>query len=135
MTRGISAMQMVAAAKARIENLSPDRVAIEMQDQGTLLFDLREDNERVRQGILPGAHHLPRGTLEFLADPSSPQHWDQLDPDARIILYCSNGERSALATETLLKMGFQNIAHLNGGFACWVEQGLPIQGGNHEKRH
>lgn len=126
-------MQMVAAAKAKIENLSPDRVAIEMQDQGTRLFDLREEHERVRHGILPDAYHLPRGMLEFLADPSSPRHWDQLDPAARIILYCSNGERSALATETLVRMGFQNVAHLNGGFSCWVEQGLPITGGNHDK--
>lgn len=131
----VSAMQMVAAARARIENLSPDHVAAEMQASGTVVFDLREEDERERHGTLPGAHHLPRGLLEFFADPSSPRHWDQLDPDARVIVYCSNGDRSALATATLMKMGFRNVAHLDGGFDGWVHQGLPIQEGRDHVRH
>lgn len=127
-------MQMVAAARARIENLSPDRVAAEIQVGGTVVLDLREADERERNGCLPDTHHLPRGMLEFLADPSSPRHWDQLDPDARVIVYCSNGDRSALATETLLRMGFHNVAHLDGGFDGWVHQGLPIQKGRDHVR-
>lgn len=124
---GISAVQMVASAKAHIENLSPDEVAAELQSGSVTLVDLREPQERLENGSLAGAIHAPRGMLEFYADPTSPYYREEFDPDSRIILMCGSGARSALATETLLSMGYANVAHLDGGLRAWIDQGLPVE--------
>jgi rhodanese-related sulfurtransferase len=124
---GRSASQMVAVAKATIENLSPDDVAAELDNGSALLIDVREEEERQRFGRVPAAHHVPRGLLEFHADPSSPWHQEVFAPDRRYILMCDVGGRSALATKTLQEMGYRSVAHLDGGFAAWVSQGLPVE--------
>ena len=124
---GRSASQMVAEAKAKIENLSPDQVAIELQNGSATLIDIREEDERTANGRLPAAHHAPRGMLEFYADPSSPYHREEFDPHARLILMCASGGRSALAAETLQQMGYRHVAHLDGGLSAWIAQGLPVE--------
>jgi rhodanese-related sulfurtransferase len=124
---GRSASQMVALAKATIENLSPDEVATELETGTALLIDVREQEERQAFGRVPVAHHVPRGVLEFHADPSSPWYRGIFAPDRRYILMCDTGGRSALATRTLQEMGYTNVAYLDGGFAAWVRQGLPTQ--------
>lgn len=126
---GISAVQMVASAKARIDNLSPDDVDAELQSGSATLVDLREPGECAAGGNLPGAVQAPRGMLEFYADPTSPYHRQEFDPDARIILVCASGGRSALAAETLQRMGYHNVAHLDGGLKAWIAQGLPCDDG------
>jgi rhodanese-related sulfurtransferase len=125
----ISAAQMVASAKAHIDNLSPDEVAAELKTGSVTLVDIREAEERLERGHLPGAIHAPRGMLEFYADPTSPYHRQEFDPDSRIILTCASGGRSALATETLQRMGYANVAHLDGGLNAWIAQGLPCDDG------
>lgn len=122
----ISAAQLVATAKSRIENLSPDDVADELQAGSVTLVDIREPHERLESGFLAGAIHAPRGMLEFYADPTSPYYRKEFDPESRIVLMCASGGRSALATETLLRMGYANVAHLDGGLRAWIDQGLPI---------
>src|SRR5690606_26568460 len=82
---GPSASQMVAAAKARIENLSPDRVAAELEAGSVLLVDIREEHELAATGSIVPSIHAPRGLLEFYADPSSPTHLEAMDPGRRII--------------------------------------------------
>lgn len=123
---GISTAQVVASAKAHIENLSPDDMAAELQTGSATLIDLREAEERLERGCIPGSIHAPRGMLEFYADPTSPYYRAEFDPERRIILMCATGERSALATEALLTMGFRSVAHLDGGLNAWIAQGLPI---------
>jgi len=125
----ISAAQMVASAKAHIVNLSPDDVAAELKTGSVTLVDIREAEERLECGHLPGAIHAPRGMLEFYADPTSPYYLPVFDPNARVILMCASGGRSALATETLLRMGYRNVAHLDGGLKAWIAQGLPYDDG------
>lgn len=125
----LSAPQMVASAKARIENLSPDDVVAELQSGSVTLVDLREAEECEAFASLPGAINAPRGMLEFYADPTSPYHRQEFNPDSRIILISASGRRSALAAETLLRMGFHNVAHLEGGLNAWISQGLPINDG------
>ncbi len=125
----ISAAQMVASAKAHIDNLSPDEVAAELKTGSVTLVDIREAEERLERGHLPGAIHAPRGMLEFYADPTSPYYLPVFDPNARVILMCASGGRSALATETLLRMGYRNVAHLDGGLKAWIAQGLPYDDG------
>jgi rhodanese-related sulfurtransferase len=124
MTR--SASQMVADAKANIENLTPEQVADELKSGSATLIDIREANE-LAKGRIPEAHHAPRGMLEFYADPTNAYHREEFDPEKRIILTCASGGRSALATQTLKEMGYGNVAHLDGGFNAWAAQGLPVE--------
>lgn len=120
--------QMIAAAKQRVENLTVEQTAREMQ-QGAMVVDVRESEERAEHGSIPGAVHAPRGMLEFLADPTSPYHREGFDPGRRIILHCAAGGRSALAADQLQRMGYTNVAHLDGGMGAWKEAGQPVEGG------
>lgn len=120
------ATDLVAEAKAKIENLDAARVEQELA-AGVLLVDLREPAEIAEQGRIPGSVHVPRGMLEFRADPTSPYHQDGFDPERRVILHCATGGRSALATAALKEMGYTNVAHLDGGFKGWIAAGRPIE--------
>jgi len=122
-----SAAEMVAEAKGHVENLTPEEVAAEVEGGGVTLIDIREDDERVQNGALPGAVRAPRGMLEFWADPTSPYHREEFDPERRTILYCASGGRSALAADTLQRMGYGNVAHLDGGIKAWKEGGNPVE--------
>ena len=122
-----TAADLVAEAKARTETLAPDQVAREVA-QGAVLVDLREPGELAEQGKIPGAVHAPRGMLEFWADPTSPYHRPEFDPTQRVILHCASGGRSALAADTLKQLGYQNVAHLDGGITAWKAAGRPVEG-------
>lgn len=127
MTKG--AMDLVAAAKSKVENLTPDQVAQELETGDAVLVDVREPQERDAASI-PGSISAPRGMLEFYADPSLPYHKEELDPQRRIILHCASGGRSALGAATLQEMGYSNVAHLDGGIKAWSEAGKPTEQGS-----
>jgi len=120
---------LVAEAKQRVENLSVDQVAAELEGGDAILIDVREQNERDEQGTIAGSVHAPRGMLEFLADPSSPYHRPEFDPNRRIILHCAAGGRSAMGADVLQQMGYAKVAHLDGGFTAWTAAGRPVEGG------
>jgi rhodanese-related sulfurtransferase len=122
-----TAAELVSAAKQGIDNLTVDEVVAELQDGDAVLVDVRETEERVQNGSIPGAVHLPRGMLEFYADPTSPYYRSELAPDKRVILHCAAGGRSALAVRTLQDLGYSNAAHLDGGFGAWVAAGHPVE--------
>lgn len=122
-----AAAEMVAEAKGRVENLTPEQVATELDAGSVTLVDIREDDERLQNGAIPNAVRAPRGMLEFWADPTSPYHREEFDPARRTILYCASGGRSALAADTLQGMGYGNVAHLDGGFKGWKEGGNPVE--------
>jgi rhodanese-related sulfurtransferase len=65
--------------------------------------------------------------LEFYADSSLPYYRPEFDKNKRIILHCASGGRSALAVKTLKEMGYENIAHLDGGLKAWVEAGMDVE--------
>ena len=121
-----TAAHLIAEAKARIENLSPEAVVAELAGGEVLLVDIREPEERAQQGGIPGAIQTARGMLEFAADPTSAYYRAGFDPGSRIILYCANGGRSALAADMLRLLGYERIAHLDGGFTAWRDAGLPV---------
>ena len=123
-----TAADLVATARGQVENLPPAAVAGELDAGGVVLVDVREPAERDDQGVITGAVHVPRGMLEFFADPSSPAHLSELVPERRVILHCASGGRSALAAATLAAMGYRDVAHLDGGLAAWREAGLPVGG-------
>ncbi len=122
-----TAAEMVAEAKQRVENLNVDQVAAEVERGEAVLIDLREPEERVQNGAIPGAVHAPRGMLEFYADPTSSYHRREFDPNRRTILHCAAGGRSALAADMLRQMGYANVAHLDGGFTAWKEAGRQVE--------
>lgn len=122
-----TAAQLVAEAKASIENLTPEQVAQEVSSGDVLVVDIREPEERRANGIIAGAVSAPRGMLEFYADPTSAYHKEGFDPDRRVILHCASGGRSALAVKTLQELGYTNVAHLDKGFNGWKEQGFPVE--------
>lgn len=121
-----TAAEMVADAKSRVENLDVAETARQVDEEGALLVDLREPAERQEHGAIPGAIEAPRGMLEFWADPASGYHREEFRPDRRIILHCASGGRSALAAVTLQQLGFEDVAHLDGGFAAWKQAGMPV---------
>ncbi|WP_219413351.1 rhodanese-like domain-containing protein [Pseudonocardia nigra] len=120
-----TAAQLVADAKSRVENLTPDQVA-EEHARAAVLVDLREPAELANDGMIDGAVHAPRGMLEFWADPSSPYHRSEFDPTRRTILYCASGGRSALAAAVLAQFGYTDVAHLDGGIKAWKQAGRPV---------
>lgn len=121
-----SATDLVKEAKQQVENLTPQQVNEEISKSGATLIDLRESEELKQNGKIPGSVHAPRGMLEFYADPSLPYHKPEFDREKRIILHCASGGRSALAAQTLHQMGYNNIAHLDGGINAWKEAGMPV---------
>jgi rhodanese-related sulfurtransferase len=122
-----TAAELVSEAKQRVENLTVDQAADEIEQGDALLVDLREPAERVEQGAIPGAVHAPRGMLEFWADPASAYHRAEFDPNRRVILHCASGGRSALAADTLQQMGYANVAHMDGGFNAWKAANRPVE--------
>lgn len=122
-----TAAQLVVEARRGVDELDPATFAREA-DAGALVVDLRESEERVADGSIRGAVHIPRGMLEFRADPTSPYHDTRLDPARRILLVCASGGRSALAAETLRQLGYDDIGHLDGGLRAWTAAGFPVFG-------
>ena len=118
--------EMIAEAKKRVENLTVDQAAQELEQGDVLLVDVREPAERAQSGTIPGAVEAPRGMLEFYADPTSPYHRDEFQPGRRIIFHCASGGRSALAAATLQDLGYERVAHLDGGLKAWKAAGRPV---------
>lgn len=115
--------ELVAEAMAQVENVAPQDAAAEAAAGGAVFLDVREPVEWEHH--IAGAVQVPRGILEWVADPSSPRHSAELDPARRVIVYCRSGHRAALAAATLKALGYENVANLEGGFGAWQEAGLP----------
>ncbi|MCP5185028.1 MAG: rhodanese-like domain-containing protein [Pseudomonadales bacterium] len=117
-----------AELKKTIENLSVEDLKREMAaNPELLLLDIREIQELVDLGTIPGATHCPRGMMEFWASPDSPYFRDYFQEARRTIVFCAGGGRSVLATLALREMGFQNVAHLEAGFGGWKKANEPIE--------
>lgn len=118
--------QLVDQALTEIETL-PVEVAQKLAAQDEIqLVDLRDIRELKREGKIGGAVHVPRGMLEFWIDPESPYHKPELATDKKLVFFCAAGWRSALATKTAKDMGFENVAHIDGGFGAWRDAKAPF---------
>jgi rhodanese-related sulfurtransferase len=114
---------MVRDAKARIEELSVEQLQHEIDGGDVTLIDIRDPREAWERGAIPGAKSMPRGMLEFWFDPESQYYRGGLSFDARYVVYCAGGGRSALATDMLQDLGYTNVAHLTVGFNGWKAAG------------
>ena len=108
---------LVAKAKENVREVSPEDAQREAA-AGAKLIDVREADEFARQSA-PGAIHLSKGVLELKIEDAVP------DTGTPIICYCGGGSRSALAAESLQRMGYTNVASMAGGFKAWKAQNLP----------
>lgn len=117
---------LLAEANAVIDAVSVQEAQGMLGDADVAFIDLRE-GEELAQGSIPGAAHVPRGLLEFVADPESPMHIEAFDPATQLVVFCASGGRSALAAKTLKEMGFPRVVNLVGGFQAWVEADAPVE--------
>ena len=117
---------LVAEAEAEIETLSVDAAIALHGDPDVVFIDLRDIRELDRSGRMPGAHHCPRGMLEFWVDPDSPYHKDIFASGKRFLFYCASAWRSALATKAVQEMGLTPVGHIEGGFGNWKKSGGPV---------
>lgn len=119
--------EMVEAAEKEVETVSVEEAAAGLEDEDVVFVDLRDIRELQREGKIPEAYHAPRGMLEFWVDPESPYHREIFAQDKRFIFYCAGAWRSALAAQTVQRMGMTNVCHLGGGFAAWKEADCPVE--------
>ncbi|MBU3548620.1 rhodanese-like domain-containing protein [Polynucleobacter sp. P1-05-14] len=122
----IGYQELIQEAMAEIETLSLEMASDLLVDTNVVFVDIRDVRELEREGMIPNALHAPRGMLEFWVDPDSPYYKPIFGEGKRIVLYCASAWRSALATQTLQRMGVPNICHLEGGFSAWKKAQLPI---------
>ena len=117
--------EMMAAAQAAVEKIDFAK-AQALINEGALLLDVRDAPELEKAGRAVGSHHVPRGMLEFRADPDSPYHDDEFRRDRATILHCASGGRSALAGKLLKDMGYERVYNV-GGLKDWKDAGGPIE--------
>lgn len=111
--------KLVAQAKQRIAEISPDDARRVLEGGDAVLIDVREESDW-REGHVEGATHLRRGEIELEIEEQVP------DLKKPIICYCGGGSRSALVAESLQKMGYENVRSMAGGLRAWKEAGLPM---------
>jgi rhodanese-related sulfurtransferase len=120
--------QLIAEARGRVENLSVEQAAAEIEGGDVTLVDVREEDERFLEGAISGSFDVPRGMLELSADPASPLYRQEFNPEGRVIVNCSSGSRSALGADTLRQMGYERVAHICGGMMAWKRDGRLVEG-------
>ncbi|HET6474373.1 MAG TPA: rhodanese-like domain-containing protein [Pseudomonadales bacterium] len=119
--------KLIEDAEKEIETLDLDAARKLHGSPDVVFVDLRDPRELTREGKIPGAFHAPRGMLEFWVDPESPYHKDVFSSGKKLIFYCQSGWRSALATQTVQRMGLENVCHIGGGFSGWKTAGAPVE--------
>jgi rhodanese-related sulfurtransferase len=121
--------ELVAEASAEIQTISASDAVRLKDDPEVVLVDLRDIRELNRDGKVPGAFHAPRGMLEFWVDPESPYYKEVFGSGKKFVFFCAGGMRSALAAQTVQRMGLEPVCHIEGGFRAWQEAGGPVEGG------
>ena len=113
-----SSAKLVENALKEIKTISTDEAFEKSKNNSCNLIDIRDIRELNKEGKVENSTHIPRGMLEFWLDPDSVYFKDgKLDMNKEMVLFCAGGLRSALAAKTLQEMGFENVSHIEGGFA------------------
>ncbi len=119
-----SVKELVEAANAVVPRVTPEQ-AQQMIADGALVVDVRDAPEVEQSGKVAGAVHIPRGMLEFRADPESPYYDKSFAEGKPVIVYCAAGGRAALSGQALKEMGYDEVYNL-GGFGDWAKSGGAI---------
>ena len=122
-----SSQTLVEEAQKNIETLSPNEVKSLNEKKEITLIDVRDIRELWKEGTVENSKHIPRGMLEFWLDPESSYYKaNKIKDIKKMVLFCALGWRSALATKSLVDMGFKNVAHVDGGFDALKKTGLKV---------
>ena len=122
-----SSQKLVEEANKTIETLSPMEVKSLLEKKEITLIDVRDIRELWRDGTIENSKHIPRGMLEFWLDPNSSYYQQNKIKDIKkMVFFCAMGFRSALATKSLIDMGFKNVANAKGGFDALKNAGLKV---------
>ena len=122
-----SSQDLVNEANQLIETLDAFKVKSIVDKDECILIDVRDIRELWKEGTVKNSKHIPRGMLEFWLDPQSSYFKEnKFNLNKKIVLFCALGMRSALATKSLIDMGYKNAAHVNGGFDTLKKCGLEI---------
>jgi rhodanese-related sulfurtransferase len=119
--------ELLEVARRRLRRLDPHE-ARDAVTGGALLIDIRSEQQRERDGVIPSAHFVPRNVLEWRLDPASDHSVPALsdDLDRQVILVCDEGYQSSLAAATLQDLGFRRATDLRGGFQAWRAAGCAV---------
>ena len=122
-----SSQKLVEEALTSIETLNSRDVKKLLEKNEITLIDVRDIREIWKEGTIENSKHIPRGMLEFWLDPESTYYQANKIKDVKkMVLFCALGWRSALATKSLVDMGFNNVAHVDGGFDALKKSGLKV---------
>jgi len=116
----MTAKDLVEEARESIVTISVADAKAMFDKGGVIFLDVREPKE-YKSGHIPGALNIPRGLLEFRISKKIP------DKNALTVVYCRSGSRSALATYTLVRMGYKNLKNMDGGWMAWAKAGYPVE--------
>jgi rhodanese-related sulfurtransferase len=119
---------LLAEARKKLpQRLSPEQALAEISF-GARLIDIRYLEQRMADGMIPGALQINRNELEWRLDPLSEWRDDRIVPydyQQRLIILCNQGYASSLAAAILQDMGLQNATDVDGGYQAWKDAGLP----------
>ena len=122
-----SSQTLVEEAQKKIQTLSPAEVKSLIEKKEITLIDVRDIRELWKEGTIENSKHIPRGMLEFWLDPESSYYKaNKIQDINKMVLFCALGWRSALATKSLVEMGFQNVANVEGGFDALKNNGFKV---------
>ena len=119
--------QLLDEARALLpRRLSPEETLQEI-GAGTMVIDIRGDEQQRQDGLIPGSVVIRRNVLEWRCDPVSPWHHPNITQHGqKIVLFCNEGYQSSLAAANLQQLGIKQATDMVGGFSSWKELGLPI---------
>jgi len=119
--------ELLAQARATLPGRPSPAEALRAQAGGALLIDIRGDDQRRQNGLIPGAIVLPRNRLDYRCDPACQwRHPAITRRDLHIILVCEQGYQSSLAAANLQMLGLSYATDIDGGFTAWAAVGLPV---------
>ena len=122
-----SSQTLVLEALKEIKTISVEQALKQAKAGNCNLIDIREKGELDKTGRVENSNHIPRGMLEFWLDPQGPYFKSgKIDMTKEMVLFCAGGLRSALAAKSLKEMGFQNVSHIDGGFAAISQSDFKI---------
>ena len=122
-----SSQTLVEEAQKKIQTLSTSEVKTLIDKKEITLIDVRDIRELWKEGTIKNSKHIPRGMLEFWLDPESSYYKaNKIQDIKKMVLFCALGWRSALATKSLVEMGFTNVAHVEGGFDALKKSGFKV---------
>ena len=122
-----SSQALVSEALKEIKTITADEALKLIAEGNCNLIDIREKGELDKMGRVENSNHIPRGMLEFWLDPDGPYFKSgKLDMSKDMVLFCAGGLRSALAVKSLKEMGFENVSHIDGGFAAISQSDFKI---------